>query len=95
MTNLAEGDEEEARLEEEQETKLAEMEAEMEKEREARKLAGASEEEIQQALELLQKQHDAKRKVGMQSYITDLSMIHTLFAQRTWVLIDVLKRSIW
>jgi len=63
MSNLAEGDEEEARLEEEQEVKLAEMEAEMEKEKEARKLAGATEEEIQQALELLQKQHAAKRKV--------------------------------
>lgn len=62
MGNLAEADEEEARLEEEQEAKLAEMEAEMEKEKEQRKLAGASEEEIQKALELLQKQHEAKRK---------------------------------
>ena len=65
MGNLAEGDEEEARLEEEQEAKLAEMEAEMEKEKEQRKLAGASEEEIQKALELLQKQHEAKRKVQL------------------------------
>ena len=65
MSNVAEGDEEEARLEEEQETKLAEMEVEMEKEKEARKLAGASEEEIQKALELLQRQHDAKRKVKL------------------------------
>jgi len=65
MSNLAEGDEEEARLEEEQETKLAEMEAEMEKEKEARKLAGATDEEIQKALELLQRQHDAKRKVKL------------------------------
>ena len=65
MSNLPEGDEEEARLEEEQETKLAEMEAEMEKEKEARKLAGASEEEIQKALQLLQRQHDAKRKVKL------------------------------
>ena len=63
MGDLTEGDEEEARLEEEQETKLAEMEAEMEKEKEQRKLAGASEEEIHAALELLQKQHEAKRKV--------------------------------
>ena len=63
MSNLAEGDEEEAHLEEEQEAKLAEMEAEMEKEKEARKLAGATDEEIQKALELLQRQHDAKRKV--------------------------------
>ena len=69
MSNLAEGDEEEARLEEEQETKLAEMEAEMEKERETRKLAGASEEEIQKALELLQRQHGAKRKVEIESFI--------------------------
>lgn len=65
MSNLAEEDEEAARLEEEQETKLAEMEAEMEKEKEARKLAGATDEEIQRAMELLQKQHDAKRKVGL------------------------------
>ena len=65
MGNLAEGDEEEACLEEEQEAKLAEMEAEMEKEKEQRKLAGASEEEIQKALELLQKQHEAKRKVQL------------------------------
>ena len=63
MSNLAEGDEEEAHLEEEQEAKLAEMDAEMEKEKEARKLAGATDAEIQQALELLQKQHEAKRKV--------------------------------
>ena len=63
MANLAEGDEEEARLEEEQEEKLAELDAEMEKEKEARKLAGATDEEIQEALKLLQKQHDAKRKV--------------------------------
>lgn len=67
MSNLAEGDEEEARLEEEQEAKLAEMEAEMEKEKESRKLAGATDEEIQKALELLQRQHDAKRKVSIQS----------------------------
>ena len=65
MSNLAEEDEEQARLEEEQETKLAEMEAEMEKEKEARKLAGATDEEIQRAMELLQKQHDAKRKVSL------------------------------
>lgn len=65
MSNLAEGDEEEAHLEEEQEAKLAEMEAEMEKEKEARKLAGATDEEIQKALELLQRQHDAKRKVKL------------------------------
>ena len=65
MSNVAEGDEEEARLEEEQETKLAEMEAEMEKEKETRKLAGATDEEIQKALELLQRQHDAKRKVKL------------------------------
>ena len=64
MANLAEGDEEEARLEEEQEEKLAELDAEMEKEKEARKLAGATDEEIQEALKLLQKQHDAKRKVN-------------------------------
>lgn len=75
MSNLTEGDEEEARLEEEQEAKLAELEAEMEKEKESRKLAGASEEEIQKALELLQKQHDAKRKVkfankGLEGHIT-------------------------
>ena len=69
MSNLAEGDEEEARMEEEQEAKLAEMEAEMEKERETRKLAGASEEEIQKALELLQRQHEAKRKVEIESFI--------------------------
>jgi len=62
MSNLAEGDEEEARLEEEQEQELAEMEKEMEKEKEARKLAGATDEEIQKALELLHRQHDAKRK---------------------------------
>ncbi|RMX39987.1 hypothetical protein pdam_00022972 [Pocillopora damicornis] len=62
MANLAEADEEEVRLEEEQEAKLAELEAEMENEKEARKLAGATEEEIQRAMELLQKQHDAKRK---------------------------------
>lgn len=66
MSNLTEGDEEEARLEEEHEAKLAEWEAEMEKEKESRKLAGASEEEIQKALELLQRQHDAKRKVNSQ-----------------------------
>lgn len=65
MSNLAEGDEEEAHLEEEQEAKLAEMEAEMEKEKETRKLAGATDEEIQKALELLQRQHDAKRKVKL------------------------------
>ena len=75
MSNLTEGDEEEARLEEEQEAKLAELEAEMEKEKESRKLAGASEEEIQKALELLQRQHDAKRKVkfankGLKGHIT-------------------------
>ena len=64
MANLAEADEEEVRLEEEQEAKLAELEAEMENEKEARKLAGATEEEIQRAMELLQKQHDAKRKVN-------------------------------
>ena len=64
MSNLVEGDEEAAHLEEEQESKLAEMEAEMKKEKEARKLAGATEEEIQQAMEELQKQHDAKRKVN-------------------------------
>ena len=61
---VAEADEEEVRLEEEQEAKLAELEAEMENEKEARKLAGATEEEIQRAMELLQKQHDAKRKVN-------------------------------
>lgn len=65
MSNLAEGDEEEAHLEEEQEAKLAEMEAEMEKEKETRKLAGATDEEIQKALDLLQRQHDAKRKVKL------------------------------
>ena len=75
MSNLTEDDEEEARLEEEQESKLAELEAEMEKEKESRKLAGASEEEIQKALELLQRQHDAKRKVnlankGLKGHIT-------------------------
>ena len=75
MSNLTEDDEEEARLEEEQEAKLAELEAEMEKEKESRKLAGASEEEIQKALELLQRQHDAKRKVnlankGLKGHIT-------------------------
>ena len=75
MSNLTEGDEEEARLEEEQEAKLAELDAEMEKEKESRKLAGASEEEIQKALELLQRQHDAKRKVkfankGLKGHIT-------------------------
>lgn len=64
MANLAEADEEEVRLEEEQEAKLAELEAEMENEKEARKLAGATEEEIQRAMELLKKQHDAKRKVN-------------------------------
>ena len=64
MANLAEADEEEVRLEEEQEAKLAELEAEMENEKEARKLAGATEEEIQRAMELLQEQHDAKRKVN-------------------------------
>ena len=63
MGSLAEGDEEAAHLEEEQEAKLAEMEVEMQKQIEARKLAGASEEEIQKALEQLQRQHDAKRKV--------------------------------
>lgn len=62
MGSLAEGDEEAAHLEEEQEAKLAEMEVEMQKQIEARKLAGASEEEIQKALEQLQRQHDAKRK---------------------------------
>ena len=70
MSSLAEGDEEEARLDEEQEAKLAEMEAEMEKEKEARKLAGATDEEIQKALEVLQKQHDAKRKVKMEVSVT-------------------------
>ena len=65
MSNLTEGDEEEARLEEEQEEELAEMEKEMEKEKEARKLAGATDEEIQKALELLHRQHDAKRKVKL------------------------------
>ena len=65
MSSLVEGDEEEAHMEEEQEAKLAEMEAEMEKEKEARKLAGATDEEMQKALEVLQKQHDAKRKVNL------------------------------
>lgn len=74
MANLAEADEEEVRLEEEQEAKLAELEAEMENEKEARKLAGATEEEIQRAMELLQKQHDAKRKVNF-LFLKDLSFV--------------------
>ena len=76
MANLAEADEEEVRLEEEQEAKLAELEAEMENEKEARKLAGATEEEIQRAMELLQKQHDAKRKVNF-LFLKDLSFVRT------------------
>lgn len=80
MSNVAEGDEEEARLEEEQETKLAEMEAEMEKEKEARKLAGATEEEIQKALELLQRQHDAKRKVKCSAFVPVSSCFPTIIS---------------
>ena len=93
MSNLTEGDEEEARLEEEQEAKLAELEAEMEKEKESRKLAGASEEEIQKALELLQRQHDAKRKVkfankGLKGHITTPQGLDD-----TSMLIDVMPLS--
>ena len=94
MSNLTEGDEEEARLEEEQEAKLAELEAEMEKEKESRKLAGASEEEIQKALELLQRQHDAKRKVkfankGLKGHITTPQGLDD-----TSMLIDVMPLSV-
>ena len=94
MSNLTEGDEEEARLEEEQEAKLAELDAEMEKEKESRKLAGASEEEIQKALELLQRQHDAKRKVrfankGLKGHITTPQGLDD-----TSMLIDVMPLSV-
>jgi len=63
MNALGEDEEEHAIMEEEHEKQLAELDEEMEKEKEAKKRAGASEEEINAAMAELQRQHDAKRAV--------------------------------